>query len=140
MRRCTSAASYYWTWSVPGNVQVSYFDRRSSSRTTEEQDIAVGVLELETPQAVIIVFQWFGKLDIARSKFGRQCIGIWNVKVRVPTGGRLSLVVRQWIYANVLEHDHRTASANNGEEGVLSRSLEDDLESKPVPVERKRRR
>jgi hypothetical protein len=34
-------------------------------RTPKEQDIAVGVRYLETTQAVIIVFQGLGKLDIA---------------------------------------------------------------------------
>src|SRR2546427_13001327 len=41
----------------------------ASSRTTEEQDIAIGVLELEATQTVISVFQRLGKLDITRSKF-----------------------------------------------------------------------
>ena len=56
----------------------------SSPRATEKQDIAVGVLELETTQTVISVFQWLGKLDIARSKFGRQCVRLWDVNECVP--------------------------------------------------------
>jgi hypothetical protein len=43
----------------------------SSSRAAEEQDVAVRVLELETAQTVMSIFQWFRELDIARSKFGR---------------------------------------------------------------------
>src|SRR5256885_8078743 len=115
---------------------------RSSSRTTEEQDIAVAVLELETSQTVISILQWFGKLDIARGKFGRQCIRIRDVKVSVPAGDAffdVSLVVRQRIYTNVLKHDHRTTSPNNAEENVVrSRPLEGDLKSQPVSVKRKR--
>src|ERR1051325_9934422 len=42
------------------------------TRTAEKQDIAVGVLELESAQAVIGVFERFEKLDIARRKFCRQ--------------------------------------------------------------------
>jgi len=64
-----------------------------ASRTAEEQDVAVRVLELETTQAVMGVLQWLGKLDIARRKFGRQRIRIRNVKVSVPTCRGLSLVV-----------------------------------------------
>jgi hypothetical protein len=121
---------------------VSHFDRRSSPRTTEKQDIAVGVLELETTQTVSSVFQWLGKLDIARSKFGRQCVRIRDVNECVPAGDTffdVSLVVRQWSYANVFEQDLRTAPANDAEEDVVrSRPLEGDLKSKPVSVKRKR--
>jgi hypothetical protein len=67
--------------------------------TTEKQNIAVGVLELETTQPVIRVFQWLGKHDIARSKFGRQCVRIRDVNECVPAGDTffdVSLVVRNW--------------------------------------------
>src|SRR6185312_12452925 len=106
----------------------------------EEQDIAVGVLELETAQSVMSVFQRLEKLDIARSKFGRQCIRIRDVNECVPAGDTffdVSLVVRHWIYTNSFEHDHRTASPNDAEEDVVrSRPLEGDLKSKPVSVKR----
>src|SRR5262249_34518349 len=97
----------------PGFMQ-RHFNRRSSPRTTEKQNIAVGVLELETAQTVISVFQWLGKLDIARSKFGRQCVRIRDVNERVPAGDTffdISLVVRQGSYANVFEQDLRSAPA-----------------------------
>src|SRR5436305_6399735 len=71
--------------------------------------------------------QWLGKLDIARSKFGRQCIRVRNTKVSVPAGRRLSLVIRQWIYTNALKHDHRTPSAHDAEEGVVSGLQKGDL-------------
>ncbi len=78
-------------------------------------------------------------LPRARSKLGRQRIRIRDIKVSVPAGSRLSLVVRQWIDANVLKHDHRTASAYDAEEEVVvTRPLEGDLKSKPVSVKRKR--
>src|SRR6185503_16086780 len=103
---------------------------------TEEQDIAVGVLQLKTTQTVISVFQWLGKLDIARSKFGRQCVRIRDVNECIPAGDTLfdvSLVVRQWSYANVFKQDLRTASANDAEKDVVrSRPLEGDLKSEAV--------
>src|SRR5258707_9928413 len=105
---------------------------------TEKQDVAVRVLELESSKAVVSVLQWLGKLDIARSKFGRQCIRVWNIKVSVPPGRRLSLVVRQWIYTNTLKHDHRSPSAHDAEEGLVSGLLKGDLKPKSVPVKRKR--
>src|SRR6266849_8536426 len=115
---------------------------RSSPRTTEEQDIAVGVLELETTQTVISVLQWLGKLDIARRKFGRQCIRIRDVKVSVPAGPAffdVSLVVRQWIYTNVLEHDHRGTPLDNAEEDVVRVGpLKRDFEPETVAIKRQR--
>src|SRR5947207_2945056 len=119
-----------------------HFDCRTSPRTTEKQEIAIGVLELETTQTVISVFQWFEKLDIARSKFGRQGVRIRDDNECVPAGDTffdVSRVVRHWSYANVFEQDLRTASANDAEEDVVrSRPLEGDLKSKPVSVKRKR--
>jgi len=51
----------------------------------------------------------------------------------------VSLVVRQWSYANVFEQDLRTASADDAEKDVVSSGpLEGDLKSKPVSVKRKR--
>ena len=55
---------------LPRETLMPHMDSRSSPRTTEKQDVAIAVLELETTQAVMGVLQWFGELDIARSKFG----------------------------------------------------------------------
>src|ERR1041384_839458 len=88
----------------------------SSPRTTEKQDVAVSVFELETTQTVISVFQGLGKLDIARSKFGRQCVRIRDANECVPAGETfvdVSFVVRQWSYANVFEQAPRPPPANN---------------------------
>src|SRR5262245_33391422 len=79
----------------------------SSPRTTEEQDIAVVVLYFETSQAVIIIFQRCGKLNIARSKFGGQSVRIGDIHVCVPARPAFAFVVGKRINANVLEHDHR---------------------------------
>jgi len=80
--------------------------------------------------------------DIARSKFGRQCVRIRNDHECVPAGDTfldVSRVVRHWSYANVFHQDLRTAPANDAEEDVVRlRPLEGDLESKAVSVKRKR--
>src|SRR5262249_4497655 len=90
------------------------------------------------------VFQWLGKIDISRSKFGRQRVRIRNVNECVPAGDTLfdvSLVVRDWSHANSFEQDLRTAPANDAEKDVArGRAPEGDLKSKPVSVKRKRRR
>src|SRR5262249_44174939 len=107
--------------------------------TAEEQHVAVDVLELETAQTVVVVLQRRGERDVARSELGRERIGIRNVEVRVPASTRLALAVRQRSHADVLEQDHRAASANDAEERIVGRSLEHDLEPEPVAVERERR-
>src|SRR5437667_2841346 len=117
-RPCTASRARPIAWS----------GGRSSPRTTEEQDIAVDVLELETTQTVMRVLEWLGKLDIARSKFGRERIRIRDIQVSVPAGCRVSLAVRQWSDLNGLEHEHRTASANDAEEDIVRRPLKGDLE------------
>src|SRR5258707_3265319 len=83
------------------------------------------------------VFEWFRKLDMARRKFGRQRIRIRNVKVSVPTCRGLSIVVREWIYTDVLEHDHRAAPAHDAKERIVSGLLKGDLKSKLVAIKRK---
>src|SRR5262245_56566191 len=66
--------------------------RCSSPRTTEKQDVAVGILELESAQTVAGVSQRLGELDIARGKFGRQRVWIWDRDERIPTSGPLAHV------------------------------------------------
>src|SRR6187431_1557885 len=97
---------------------------------TEKQDIAVCVLNLKSPQAIITilaVFKGSKKLDITRQEFCRQCVGIRNIKIGVPAGNALfdiPCVVRDGIHTNVLQNDHRRTSLHNAEEDVVvSRSL-----------------
>src|SRR5690349_5520112 len=49
-----------------------------SPRTTKKQEIAVGVLDFETTQTVVSVLQWLEELDVALSKFCRECVRIRN--------------------------------------------------------------
>src|SRR5918992_5969456 len=99
----------------------------SCTGTTEKQNVSVGVLELESTQAVIVVLEWLRKLDIARREFCCQRVRIGDVEVSVPAGPAffdVSLVVRQWIYANVLEHDHRGTPPDDAEKDRQDRALE----------------
>src|SRR5687768_11802832 len=93
----------------------------SSPRTTEEQEIAVGVLDLETTQTVVSIFQWLEKLDIARSKFSGQCVRIRDNDEGVPAGETfvdVSRVVRHGSHTNCFQQDLRTAPAHDAEEDV----------------------
>ena len=110
--------------------------------TTEKQDVSVGVLELESTQTIIVVLEWLGKLDIARREFCCQRVRIGDVEVRVPAGPAfldVSLVVRQWIDANVLEHDHRGTPLDDAEEDVVRVGpLKRDVEPETVAIKRQR--
>src|SRR5215212_641216 len=111
-------------------------------RTTEKQNILVSVLEFESTQTVIVVLQWLSELDIPRREFCCQRVRIGDVEVSVPAGPAfldISLVVRQWIDANVLEHDHRGTPLDNAEEDVVrGGSLERDVEPETVAIKRQR--
>src|SRR6187455_2840867 len=90
------------------------------------------------------VSQWLEKLDIARSKFGRQCVRVRDDNKCVPAGDTLSDVsgvVRHRSHTDFFEQDLRTAPADDAEEDVVRiRPLEGDLKSQLVSVKRKRGR
>src|SRR3954464_7953524 len=113
--------------------------RTSGPGMAEKQDVAIEVLDLESPQTIMRVFERFRELHVTRRELGGQRIGIGNGKIRVPSGARFALVVRQWIHPDGLEHDHRAASANDSEKGIVRRPLEGDFKAKLVAIERKRR-
>ena len=110
------------------------------TRTTEEQDVAVSVLEFESTQAIIGIFEWFGKLDMARRELRRQRVRIGDIEVGVPAGDAfldVSRVVRHGIDADVLEHDHRRAAPDNAEEDIVRFGpLKRDVEPETVTIER----
>jgi hypothetical protein len=116
----------------------------NSPGATKEQDIAIGVLEREATQTVLSIFEWLAKLDITRSKLGRQRVRLGDGNESVPASDALlniSRVVRHWRYANGFEQDLSATPANDAEEDVVrSRPLESDLKAKPITVERQRRR
>jgi len=64
------------------------------------------------------------------------------MEVGVPAGGAfldVSLVVRYWINADVLEHDHGSAALDNAEEDVARfGSLKCDVKPEPVAIKRQR--
>src|SRR5579862_625363 len=115
-----------------------------NARTAKKQNVAVGVLELESTQAIMGIFEWFGKLHMARRKFCCQRVRIGNTEVRVPTRPAffdVSLVVRKWFYTHVLEHDHRGAALDNAKEDVIRFGPQKrDLEPETVAIKRQRGR
>src|SRR5262249_14828914 len=126
-----------------GRIPIPNSNRHSSPRTPEEQYIAVSVLDLKPPQTIIVVLERLKKLDIARREFCRQRIGIRDMKVSVPAGNALfdiSRVVRYWINADGLQHDHRRTPPDNAEEDVLvTGPLKRDVEPETVAIKRESR-
>ena len=111
-------------------------------RTPEEQYISVSVPDFKSPQPIIVVLEWLKKLNITRRKLCRQRIRIRDIKVSVPAGDSffdISFVIGYGINTNVLQHDHRPAPLNNGEEDVVvTRPLKRDVEPETVAIKRQR--
>src|SRR5262245_539172 len=118
------------------------FEWRSRTRTPKKQHVAVHILEFESTQAVMRIFEWLGKLDIARRELCRQRVGIGDIEVGVPAGDAfldVSRVIRHGIHADVLEHDHRGATSDNAEKDIVRfGSLKRDVESETVAIKRQR--
>ena len=109
---------------------------------TEEQHIAVSVLDFKSARTIIAVLEWLKKLDIARREFCRQCIGIWDMKVGVPAGNTffdISRVIRHWIDTDVLQDDRRATPPDNAEEDVVvTGPLKRDVEPETVAIKSQR--
>src|SRR5258706_588187 len=92
----------------------------------------------------MVIFEWLGKIDIARRELCRQLVRIWDIEVGVPAGDPffdVSRVVRHRIDADGLEHDHRTAALDNAEEDVVRFGpLKRDVEPETVAIKRQRGR
>ena len=114
----------------------------SCARTTKEQNVAVSVLEFESTQAIVGIFEWLGKLDIARRELCCQRVRIGDMEVGVPAGDAfldVTRVVRPRIDAYCLEHDHRASALNNAEEEVVRFGpLKRDVEAETVAIKRQR--
>src|SRR5262249_54857757 len=92
-------------------------------------------------QTIVGIFEWLGELDIARREFCCQRVGIGDVEGFVPAGDAfldVSRVVRYWINAHVLKHNHRSAALDNAEEDVVRWPLKRDLEPETVAIKRQR--
>jgi len=113
----------------------------------EEQQVAVCVLDFESPQTIItiiFIFEWLKELYIARGELCRQCIRIGNVQVSIPSRDALfdiSRVVRYRIDTDLLEDDHRRSPLYDPEEDVVRFGpLKRDLEPETVAIKRERGR
>src|SRR4051812_39592715 len=66
------------------------------SRTPEEQDVPILILQFEPSQPVAIVFKRGRNRHGAGLEFSRQRVRVGDVEVRVPSRLPLPLAIRQW--------------------------------------------
>src|SRR5437868_7508043 len=108
---------------------------------SEEQNVTVGILEFESTQSVMCIFEWLGKLDSARRKFRSQRVRIGNINISVPwraAQAYVPRVIRHRLGADCLEKDHRPAALHDSEKKVVGLSLKCDLKPELVAIKRKR--
>jgi len=102
----------------------------------EEQDVAVGIGDLEAAQAVVCIFQRCAECCAMTGKFGGKGIGVWCVDVGVPAHEGMTLVVRERRHILIgFDQDLRSVAANDGEEWIPIRLLESCVETEFIAVE-----
>src|SRR5262245_48644358 len=108
--------------------------------STKEKNVAVEIPELEASQTINRITQRLGELDAPRQELPGQCVWIGNLEIRIPASDTLtniSCVIRHWLDADTLEHDHRGAALNDAEEDVVRLwSLKTDAEAETITIER----
>jgi len=118
--------------------------RRRLPWSTEEQDVAVRVANLEPAKTVVGILKghaeycstignsMFGK---AIGKFGGERIRVWRIDEGLPPHRGITLWVRQRRRVLIgLDEDLRSVAADNGEKRVSIRLLESRLKAKLVAV------
>jgi hypothetical protein len=108
--------------------------------STEEQDVAVGVADLEAAKTVVGILEGHaeGGSTIGKSigKFGGERIRVWRVDEGIPSHMGMTLGVWQWRHIFLgLDEDLRPVAADDGEKRVSLRLLVSRLKAKLVAVE-----
>lgn len=107
----------------------------------EEQNVTVGVLEFESAQSVMGIFQRLREFDIARRKFCSQSVRIGDINISVPGGAafaNVSRVIWHRLGADTFKKDHRPAALDDPEEKIVGLSLKCDLKPELAAIKRKR--
>jgi hypothetical protein len=108
-------------------------------RSTEEQDVAVRVANLEAAKTVVGILE--GRAECCASigksigKFDGKRIRVWGIDEGIPPHGGITLWVRQRRRVFIgLDEDLRSVAADDGEKRVSVRLLESGLKAKLVAV------
>ncbi len=119
---------------IPGHLSRPV---ESGSRTTEKQNIAVRVSELEAAQSLPRVLEGCAENRAAIDKFGGKSIRVWRKDKSIPPHGWMTLGIWQrWYVPLRLQEYLRPIAANDGEERISIWLLKCNLESKLLAIER----
>ncbi len=115
--------------------QMGQFLPRRLPRSTEEQDIAVGVANFEAAQAVVGIFERDAEGCSITGKFGGEGIGVGGIDEGIPPHVGMAFGVRQrgHIFFG-LDEDLRSVAADDGGKRVSIRLLPSRLKAKLVAV------
>jgi hypothetical protein len=106
------------------------------ARTSKKQNVAIGILKLESSQSVVRVLQRYREVSTSRRKLCGQRIGIRDAEEGIPSGLWLTSAIRERLYTDRLDHDHRRITTENCKKGLVSRLLKGDLKPELVAIVR----
>ena len=107
------------------------------ARMSEKQDVAIGVLKFESSQTVVGILQRYREGSTSRCKLCGQRLGIRDAEESIPPGLWLASAIRERLYSDRLDHDHRRIAAENCKKWVVSGLLEGDLKTEHIAIKRK---
>jgi len=103
--------------------------------STEEQDVAVRVANLEPAKTIVGIFEGHAECRSMIGKFDGERIRVGCIDVGIPPHGGTALWVRQGRRVFIgLDEDLRSVAADDGEKRVSIRLLESCLKAKLVAV------
>ena len=107
--------------------------------STEEQDVAVRVANLEAAKTVVGILKGHAECcpTVGKSvgKFGGERFGVWGIDEGIQPQVGMTLGVWQWRHVFLgLDEDLCSVAADDGEKRVSIRLLESGLEAKLVAV------
>src|SRR6202034_3585241 len=109
--------------------------RRPLPWTTEEQDVAVGIANLEAPKTVACVFERHAKCDAMVGEFGGQRIRIGDIDEGIQPQVGMTSGVRQRHYVSFgFDKDLGAVAADDGEKRILLRLAESGFKAELVAV------
>ncbi len=109
--------------------------RRRLPWSTEEQDVAVRVANLEPAKTIVGILKGHAKCCSMIGKFDGERIRVWCIDVGIPPHAGTTRWVRQRRRVFIgLDEDLRSVAADDREQRVSIRLLESRLKAKLVAV------
>jgi hypothetical protein len=110
--------------------------RRSLPWSAEEQDVAVGVANLEAAKAVVGIFEGRAEGCSMIGEFGGEGIWVWGIDEGIQAQVAMTAGIRHRHYVFLgLDEDLCPVAADDCEKWILIRLLESGFKAKLVAVE-----